>query len=55
MWMLHDWYIGDRAMEFLLVVSLGVAILSSAAWLVSLRLARQPASRHSGPYTSPDQ
>ena len=43
---LHDWYVGDRALEFALVVAVGVALLSSVAWLISRRLTRQPASRH---------
>ncbi len=43
---LHDWYLGDRVLEFVLIVTVGVALLSGAAWVVSWRLARQPASRH---------
>jgi len=43
---LHDWYPGDRVLEFVLIVTVGVALLSGVAWIVSWRLARQPASRH---------
>jgi hypothetical protein len=25
---LHDWYLGDRALEFVLIVTVGVALLS---------------------------
>ena len=39
-------YPGDRACDFLLIVSLGVALLSSTAWLVAWCLPRQPATRH---------
>jgi hypothetical protein len=41
-----DCYPGDRAIDFLLVVSLCVAFLSSTAWIVSQRLARKAALRH---------
>jgi beta-lactamase regulating signal transducer with metallopeptidase domain len=40
------YYPGDRSLDFLLVVTLVVALASSAAWLLSRRLARQPALRH---------
>ena len=43
---LLDWYPGDRALEFVLIVAVGVAFLSGVAWIVSYRLARQPATRH---------
>src|SRR5947207_10854967 len=37
---------GDRTLDFLLVVTLVVALASSAAWLIAWRLADQPALRH---------
>ena len=43
---LQDWYAGDMALEFVLVVALGVALLSTVAWAVSRYLARHPAARH---------
>ncbi len=43
---LRDWYLGERVLEFVLIVTVGVALLSGVAWVVSWRLARQPASRH---------
>ncbi len=43
---LHDWYPGDSALEFVLIVAVGVALLSGVAWIVSCRLGRQPATRH---------
>jgi beta-lactamase regulating signal transducer with metallopeptidase domain/thiol-disulfide isomerase/thioredoxin/protocatechuate 3,4-dioxygenase beta subunit len=43
---LHDSYVGDRALEFLLIVALGVTLVSSVAWMVSVRMARHPACRH---------
>ena len=39
-------YPGDRGLDFLLVVTLGVALASSAAWLLSRRLAANAALRH---------
>lgn len=39
-------YPGDRGLDFLLVVTLGVALASSAAWLISRRLAGKAALRH---------
>ncbi len=39
-------YPGDRALNCFLIVALGVAVLSSAAWVVSWRLPRRPATRH---------
>ena len=39
-------YPGDRAVEFLVIVALGVALLSSAGWLISRRLTGKPALRH---------
>jgi beta-lactamase regulating signal transducer with metallopeptidase domain/thiol-disulfide isomerase/thioredoxin/uncharacterized GH25 family protein len=43
---LHDWYVGDRAIEAILMVALAVTLVSTAAWAVSRWMARQPASRH---------
>jgi hypothetical protein len=43
---LIDWYPGDRALGFVLIVAFGVALLSSAAWVVSWHLSRKPAIRH---------
>ncbi len=43
---LHDWYPGDRALEFVLIVTAGVALISGVAWMVSCRLTWHPASRH---------
>ncbi len=43
---LIDWYPGDRALDFVLIVVFGVALLSGGAWLVSWRLPRRPATRH---------
>jgi hypothetical protein len=43
---LQDWYPGDRALEFFLVVALRVMFLSVAAWAVAWRLAKKPAARH---------
>ncbi len=43
---LLQWYPGDRAFDFFLIVALGVALLSGAAWVVSWRLPRRPATRH---------
>ena len=43
---LHESYPGDRCVELVLIVAVGIAVLSSAAWLIARRLARQPASRH---------
>ena len=43
---LHDLYPGDRALEFFLIVALGVMLLSTAAWAVAWRLAKKPAARH---------
>src|SRR5205823_4066752 len=43
---LLDWYPGDRAIDFFLIVALGVTLLSGAAWVVSRRLPRRPATRH---------
>src|SRR5215831_5034738 len=43
---LIDWYPGDRALDFVLIVAFGVALLSGAAWIVSWRLPRKPAARH---------
>ncbi len=37
---------GDQGLEFLLTVAVGVALLSSAGWLVSRRLISKPAPRH---------
>jgi beta-lactamase regulating signal transducer with metallopeptidase domain len=37
---------GDQGLDFLLAVTLGVALASSAAWLISRRLAGQAALRH---------
>ena len=39
-------YPGNRGVEFLLVVALGVALASSAAWFLSRRLAGKAALRH---------
>ena len=39
-------YPGDRAVEWFLVVLLGVALLSSAGWLSVRRLTGTPATRH---------
>ena len=41
-----DCYPGDRVLDFLLVVALCVAVLSSAAWIISRRLAGKAALRH---------
>ncbi len=46
MWTLIDWYPGDQALDFFLIVALGVTLLSSAAWIVAWRLPRRPATRH---------
>jgi hypothetical protein len=43
---LIHWYPGDGALDILLVVTLAVALASSAAWLVSRRLAGQAELRH---------
>ncbi len=43
---LMPWYPGDRALDFLLIVAVGVTLLSSAAWVVAWRLPRRPATRH---------
>ncbi len=43
---LYDLYPGDRALDFVLIVVLGVTLLSGAAWFFSSRLPRQPAARH---------
>jgi hypothetical protein len=43
---LQDLYPGDRALEFFLIVALGVIFLSTAAWAVACRLPKKPASRH---------
>ena len=43
---LNDWYPGDQALDFLLIVVLGVALLSTAAWAVARGLRREPAARH---------
>ena len=43
---LNDWYPGDRALDFLLIVALGVTLLSTAAWAVARGLRREPAARH---------
>jgi beta-lactamase regulating signal transducer with metallopeptidase domain/thiol-disulfide isomerase/thioredoxin/protocatechuate 3,4-dioxygenase beta subunit len=43
---LDRWYPGDRALDFLLIVALGVALLSTAAWVVAAGLRRKPAARH---------
>ena len=39
-------YPGDRALEFFLIVTLGVVFLSTAAWVVAWRLPKKPAARH---------
>ena len=46
MFILHDWYPGDRVVEFFLIVSIGVVCLSTVAWGVARRLRRVPAARH---------
>jgi len=43
---LQDWYLGDSALASLVVVAIGVAVLSAGAWLIALRLPRNPAVRH---------
>jgi hypothetical protein len=43
---LIDWYPGDRILDLVLIIALGVALLSSAAWAVSWHLSRKPATRH---------
>jgi beta-lactamase regulating signal transducer with metallopeptidase domain len=43
---LRDLYPGDRALEFFLIVALGVIFLSTAAWVVAWRLPKKPAARH---------
>jgi beta-lactamase regulating signal transducer with metallopeptidase domain len=43
---LTRWYPGDRAFEFMLVVSVGIVILSSAGWIIARCLPRRPAARH---------
>ena len=43
---LQDWYPGDRLVEVLLIVALGVLILSAAAWCVARVLSKMPAARH---------
>jgi beta-lactamase regulating signal transducer with metallopeptidase domain/thiol-disulfide isomerase/thioredoxin len=43
---LQDLYPGDRALEFFLIVALGVVFLSTAAWVVARRLPKKPATRH---------
>jgi beta-lactamase regulating signal transducer with metallopeptidase domain len=40
------WYPGDWALDCFLVMTLGVALFSTAGWLLSLRLTRMPATRH---------
>src|SRR5262249_51575728 len=39
-------YPGDRSLDFLLVVTVGVALASSAAWILARRLAGKAALRH---------
>jgi beta-lactamase regulating signal transducer with metallopeptidase domain/thiol-disulfide isomerase/thioredoxin/protocatechuate 3,4-dioxygenase beta subunit len=41
-----NWDPGDRALDFFLIVSTGVAFLSGAAWLAAWGLSRRPATRH---------
>ncbi len=43
---LMQWYPGDRACDFFLIVAIGVTLLSAAAWVVAWRLPRRPATRH---------
>jgi beta-lactamase regulating signal transducer with metallopeptidase domain/thiol-disulfide isomerase/thioredoxin/protocatechuate 3,4-dioxygenase beta subunit len=43
---LDHWYPGDRILDLLLIVALGVALVSSAAWAVSAGLRGKPAARH---------
>src|SRR5262249_32775086 len=43
---LQQWYPGDRAIECLLIVALGVTLISIAAWLAARSLSRRPAGRH---------
>jgi beta-lactamase regulating signal transducer with metallopeptidase domain len=43
---LIQWYPGYRALDFVLVVALGVSLLSSAGWVVARRLVAKPATRH---------
>jgi len=43
---LHDWYPGDRFVEFVLIVALGVTFLSTSAWVVASWLSRRAAARH---------
>src|SRR5262249_57597449 len=43
---LDHWYPGDRALDLLLIVALGVALLSTSAWAVAAGLRRTPAARH---------
>ena len=43
---LMNWYPGDRACDFFLILALGVTLLSGSAWVVAWRLPRRPATRH---------
>ena len=43
---LQSGYPGDRAVEFLLIVGSGVALLLTMAWIVASRLPQRPAARH---------
>lgn len=43
---LHGWYPGGRYLELLLVATLGVTFVSSAAWILARRLERDAALRH---------
>jgi beta-lactamase regulating signal transducer with metallopeptidase domain/thiol-disulfide isomerase/thioredoxin len=43
---LQAWYPGDRALEFGLIIALGVMLLSGAAWIAARRLPTRPAARH---------
>ncbi len=46
MFPLIRWYPGDRGLDSLLVVTLGVALTSGAAWIIARRLTGQAALRH---------
>jgi beta-lactamase regulating signal transducer with metallopeptidase domain/protocatechuate 3,4-dioxygenase beta subunit/thiol-disulfide isomerase/thioredoxin len=43
---LQDRYPGDRSVELLLIVALGVALLSAVAWVIAKGLPKRPAGRH---------
>src|SRR5690242_2861917 len=43
---LASWYPGHRVLAFFVIVAAAAALVSAAAWTVSLGLRRHPAARH---------